>query len=205
MAALASSAPRIGVMGGTFDPIHHAHLVAAAETAFALDLDQVIFVPAGDPWQKADEHVTPAKHRVELVRRAIGDEPRFKVSLVDVERQGPSYTTDTLQDLSKQFPDAEFFFITGTDALNGVFSWHRPELLFELAHLVSCTRAGSKLDYEVVEKIPQDRLTLLEIPLLEISSTDLRRRIAHREPVRYLLPDSVVDYIEEFALYEGTP
>jgi nicotinate-nucleotide adenylyltransferase len=192
---------RVGVMGGTFDPIHHGHLVAASEAQSWFGLDEVVFVPTGEPWQKSDREVSPAEHRYLMTVIATASNPRFRVSRVDVDRSGPTYTTDTLRDLSAQLPDADLFFITGADALADIFSWRDADQLFDLAHFVGCTRPGAQLTPSVVEAIPTERLTLIEVPALSISSTDCRERQRLGRPVWYLVPDGVVQYIHKHRLY----
>ncbi|MEO9323571.1 nicotinate-nucleotide adenylyltransferase [Nocardioides sp. C4-1] len=192
---------RVGVMGGTFDPIHHGHLVAASEVQSWFDLDEVVFVPTGQPWQKSDRAVSPAEHRYLMTVVATAANPRFRVSRVDVDRHGPTYTIDTLRDLAAELPDADLYFITGADALSEIFSWRDAERLFELAHFVGCTRPGADLSESTVEAIPHDRVTLLEIPALSISSTDCRERQRAGRPVWYLVPDGVVQYIHKHHLY----
>nr|WP_140010974.1 nicotinate-nucleotide adenylyltransferase [Nocardioides plantarum] len=199
---------RIGVMGGTFDPIHHGHLVAASEVQAWFDLDEVVFVPTGRPWQKLDRpggEVSQAEHRYLMTVVATAANPRFQVSRVDIDREGPTYTIDTLQDLAAQHPDADLFFITGADALAEIFSWRDAGRLFELAHFVGCTRPGADLPATTVEAIPHDRVTLLEVPALAISSTDCRERQRTGRPVWYLVPDGVVQYIHKHRLYTEAP
>ncbi|WP_281169796.1 nicotinate-nucleotide adenylyltransferase [Nocardioides alkalitolerans] len=193
---------RVGVMGGTFDPIHHGHLVAASEVQSFFDLDEVVFVPTGDPWQKSGREVSPAEHRYLMTVIATASNPRFRVSRVDIDRAGPTYTVDTLRDLRDQLPEAELFFITGADALGDIFTWREPGDLFELASFVGCTRPGYTMDPATVAAIPSDRVTILEIPALAISSTDCRMRTARDQPVWYLVPDGVVQYIAKHHLYE---
>ena len=188
-------------MGGTFDPIHHGHLVAASEVQAWFDLDEVVFVPTGDPWQKADRQVSPAEHRYLMTVVATASNPRFRVSRVDIDREGPTYTMDTLRDLSEEMPDAELFFITGADALADIFTWRDVGALFELAQFVGCTRPGYEMDPSTLEAIPADRIQMIEIPALAISSTDCRQRTARGEPVWYLVPDGVVQYIAKHHLY----
>jgi nicotinate-nucleotide adenylyltransferase len=188
-------------MGGTFDPIHHGHLVAASEVQAWFDLDEVVFVPTGQPWQKADRVVSPAEHRYLMTVVATASNPRFTVSRVDIDRGGPTYTIDTLRDLADVYPDAELFFITGADALGEIFTWRDAERLFELAHFVGCTRPGYETDPSLLAGIPTERLTLIEIPALAISSSDCRERRIAGEPVWYLVPDGVVQYIAKHDLY----
>ncbi len=199
---------RIGVMGGTFDPIHHGHLVAASEVQASFDLDEVIFVPTGEPWQKADRDVSPAEDRYLMTVIATAANPRFAVSRVDIDRDGPTYTIDTLRDLSASHPDADLYFITGADAMAALLTWRDHEELFELAHFVGCTRPGHEMDDSTLDGLPKDRITVLEIPALAISSTDCRDRVVRGEPVWYLVPDGVVQYIGKHRLYaepEPTP
>jgi nicotinate-nucleotide adenylyltransferase len=188
-------------MGGTFDPIHHGHLVAASEVQAWFDLDEVVFVPTGRPWQKGDRPISPAEHRYLMTVIATAANPRFRVSRVDIDRGGPTYTIDTLRDLHAQMPDAELYFITGADALTDIFTWRNVDELFELANFVGCTRPGYEMDLAAIGAIPAERVTLVEIPALTISSTDCRERKRRGEPVWYLVPDGVVQYIAKHDLY----
>jgi nicotinate-nucleotide adenylyltransferase len=188
-------------MGGTFDPIHHGHLVAASEVQAWFDLDEVVFVPTGEPWQKSERMVSPAEHRYLMTVIATASNPRFTVSRVDIDRGGPTYTIDTLTDLRAAMPDAELFFITGADALTEIFTWRDAEELFALAHFVGCTRPGYDMAESSVDRIPRDRVTILEIPALAISSSECRERRSKGEPVWYLVPDGVVQYITKYDLY----
>lgn len=191
-------------MGGTFDPVHHGHLVAASEVQAFFDLDEVVFVPTGQPWQKSERKVTSAEHRYLMTVIATAANPRFTVSRVDIDRDGPTYTIDTLRDLSARMPDADLFFITGADALAEIFTWRDAADLFTLAHFVGCTRPGYEMGAATLDGIPDDRVTILEIPALAISSTDCRDRTAAGQPVWYLVPDGVVQYIAKHNLY-GAP
>ncbi len=193
---------RVGVMGGTFDPIHHGHLVAASEVQSWFDLDQVVFVPTGQPWQKADRVVSEAEDRYLMTVIATAANPRFEVSRVDIDRVGPTYTIDTLRDLKSAMPDADLYFITGADALAQLLTWREHDEIFELAEFVGCTRPGHEMTEETIEGLPTDRITIVEIPALAISSTDCRLRVARGEPVWYLVPDGVVQYIGKHRLYE---
>ena len=192
-------AQRIGVMGGTFDPIHHGHLVAASEVAHFFSLDEVVFVPTGRPWQKEDREVSPSEDRYLMTVIATASNPRFSVSRIDIDRGGPTYTIDTLRDLRvERGEEAEFFFITGADALSRMMSWQDVSELFALAHFVGCTRPGHRL---TGHGLPEDRVSLVEIPALAISSTDCRERVAAGEPIWYLVPDGIVQYIAKRRLY----
>jgi nicotinate-nucleotide adenylyltransferase len=192
---------RVGVMGGTFDPVHHGHLVAASEVASVFRLDEVIFVPTGQPWQKFDRVVSPAEHRYLMTVIATASNPRFTVSRVDIDRQGLTYTIDTLRDLAAQRPESELYFITGADALAQILSWKDSDELFSLSHFVGVTRPGHTLDDT---GLPADRVSLMEVPAMAISSSDCRTRVARGEPVWYLVPDGVVQYIAKYGLYRGT-
>jgi nicotinate-nucleotide adenylyltransferase len=191
--------PRIGVMGGTFDPIHHGHLVAASEVGYFYSLDEVIFVPTGEPWQKKDRQVSAAEDRYLMTVIATASNPRFSVSRVDIDRPGPTYTIDTLREMRSQYgPDAELFFITGADALEKMMTWQDVDELFKLAHFVGCTRPGHRLSGA---GLPDGRVSLIEIPALAISSTNCRERVSQGEPIWYLVPDGIVQYISKNGLY----
>jgi nicotinate-nucleotide adenylyltransferase len=199
---LANERRRIGVMGGTFDPIHHGHLVAASEVAHIFALDQVVFVPTGEPYQKDDRKVSPAEDRYLMTVIATASNPRFSVSRVDIDRPGPTYTIDTLRDLrDASGPDADLYFITGADALENILTWHDVDTLFSLAHFVGCTRPGHRL---TGAGLPDGKVSLVEIPALAISSSECRARVAAEEPVWYLVPDGVVQYIAKRHLYART-
>ena len=190
---------RIGVMGGTFDPVHHGHLVAASEVAHTFSLHEVIFVPTGEPYQKQTRVVSAAEDRYLMTVIATASNPRFSVSRVDIDRPGPTYTIDTLKDLrASAGPQDEFFFITGADALSEILTWHAADELFSLAHFVGCTRPGHRL---TGAGLPDGKISLVEIPALAISSTECRARVEAGEPVWYLVPDGVVQYIAKRGLY----
>ncbi|WP_309115076.1 nicotinate-nucleotide adenylyltransferase [Saccharothrix sp.] len=189
---------RIGVMGGTFDPVHHGHLVAASEVQARFDLDEVVFVPTGEPWQKSAREVSPAEDRYLMTVIATASNPRFSVSRVDIDRGGPTYTVDTLTDLKAAYPGAELFFITGADALEQILSWRRADDVFDLAHFIGVTRPGYDLDDT---HLPPGAVSLIEVPAMAISSTDVRARNATGLPIWYLVPDGVVQYISKRRLY----
>ena len=191
--------PRVGIMGGTFDPIHNGHLVAASEVAWVYDLDEVIFVPTGRPVFKLDKQVTNAEDRYLMTVIATASNPKFTVSRVDIDRPGVTYTIDTLRDLRSQHPDAELFFITGADAVAEIMEWKDADQMWDLAHFVAVTRPGYSSPQGV--RLPDGKVDTLEIPALAISSTDVRRRATHGEPVWYLVPDGVVQYIGKHGLY----
>ncbi|UOR02987.1 nicotinate-nucleotide adenylyltransferase [Leucobacter allii] len=183
-------------MGGTFDPIHHGHLVAASEVAKSFDLDEVVFVPTGHPWQKTN--VSPSEHRYLMTVIATASNPRFTVSRVDVDRAGPTYTVDTLRDLREQMPEAELFFISGADAVEQILSWKDVDDLWDFAHFIAVSRPGHELS---LSGLSGEHVSLLEVPALAISSTDCRERVAREYPVWYLVPDGVVQYIAKHGLY----
>jgi nicotinate-nucleotide adenylyltransferase len=188
-------------MGGTFDPVHNGHLVAASEVASRFSLDEVVFVPTGRPWQKTEREVTAAEDRYLMTVIATASNPMFSVSRVDIDRDGPTYTIDTLHDLRESYGGgSELFFITGADALAQILGWHRSDDLFALAHFVGVTRPGHHLSDP---GFPDGKVSLVEVPALAISSTDCRARVAAGEPVWYLVPDGVVQYITKRRLYRG--
>ncbi|MDD9205606.1 nicotinate-nucleotide adenylyltransferase, partial [Georgenia sp. 10Sc9-8] len=191
MAASDLGPRRVGVMGGTFDPIHHGHLVAASEVADVFALDEVIFVPTGEQPFKADRSVTEAEHRYLMTVIATASNPRFTVSRVDIDRPGKTYTIDTLRQLHEQLPADELYFITGADVLAQILTWKDAEELWSLAHFVGVTRPGHHLDDT---GLPDSGVSLLEVPAMAISSTDCRRRVGEGVPVWYLVPDGVVQY-----------
>ena len=188
-------------MGGTFDPVHHGHLSAANEVQDRYQLDEVVFVPTGHPWQKQDRVVSAAEDRYLMTVVATASNPRFSVSRIEVDRPGPTYTVETLQELKAAYDDAELFFITGADALAQILGWRSSADLFALAHFVGVSRPG----YDAVDlsAFPTGSVTLLEVPALAISSSDCRERVAGGHPVYYLVPDGVVQYIDKRHLYRG--
>ena len=189
---------RIGVMGGTFDPIHHGHLVAASEVAQRFELDEVIFVPTGQPEHKRD--VSPSEHRYLMTVIATASNPRFTVSRVDIDRGGPTFTVDTLKDLRSQYPNDKLYFITGADAISQILEWKDIDQAWGEAHFVAVTRPGHTLS---VNGLPAEHVSRLEVPALSISSTDCRARVRDGSPVWYLVPDGVVQYIAKHSLYRG--
>lgn len=190
---------RIGVMGGTFDPIHLGHLVAASEVAHRFLLDRVVFVPTGEPWQKSHRRVTPSEDRYLMTVIATAADPRFSVSRVDVDREGPTYTVDTLRDIRAELgSEHEYYFITGADALAEILSWREPDEVLRLAHLVGVTRPEHVLSDP---GLAPGRVTLLEIPALAISSSDIRQRVSRGEPIRYLVTPGVEAYVAKVGLY----
>jgi len=188
-------------MGGTFDPVHHGHLSAANEVAALHALDEVVFVPTGQPWQKTHREVSPAEDRYLMTVIATASNPLFSVSRIDIDRPGPTYTYDTLRDLRTTYADDELFFITGADALAQILGWQQADQLFDLAHFIGVTRPG--YDPVDVTAFPDGTVTLLEVPALAISSSDCRVRVAADSPVWYLVPDGVVQYIAKRRLYRA--
>lgn len=194
---------RLGVMGGTFDPIHHGHLVAASEVGARFGLDEVVFVPTGVPWQKKDRKVSGAEDRYLMTVISTASNPSFTTSRVDIERDGDTYTVDTLKDLrAERGPDVDLFFITGADALAQILTWRGADELFNLAHFVGVSRPGVELNSPAVRHLPADKITLMEVPAMAISSTACRERVAAGQPIWYLVPDGIVQYITKRGLYD---
>ncbi len=195
---------RLGVMGGTFDPIHHGHLVAASEVQARFQLDEVMFVPTGQPWQKVGKLVSQAEDRYLMTTIATASNPRFSVSRVDIERPGLTYTVDTLKDVrALRGPDIDLYFITGADALSRILTWKGVDEMFDLAHFVGVSRPGVDLGQDDITHLPENKVTLLEVPALAISSTACRDRVAQGLPIWYLVPDGIVQYIAKRGLYRG--
>jgi nicotinate-nucleotide adenylyltransferase len=193
---------RIGVMGGTFDPIHHGHLVAAEEARWQFGLDRVVFVPAGRPWQKP-VGVTPPEDRYRMTVIATASNPAFTVSRLEIDQPGPTYTVDTLRRLRAEQPDGTcLYFIIGADAVLQLLTWKEPDQVLAQAELIAATRPGYDLD-RLVRQVPgaAGRVHRMEIPALAISASDIRGRVARGAPIRYLVPDSVARYIDEHGLY----
>lgn len=187
-------------MGGTFDPIHHGHLVAASEVQSWYELDEVVFVPTGQPWQKTEQDVSSAEDRYLMTVIATASNPRFSVSRADIDRPGPTYTIDTLKDLrASRGDDWDIYFITGADALEQILTWRDVEDLFELATFVGCTRPGHTLS---ASGLPEGKVHLMEVPALAISSSECRERVGQGEPIWYLVPDGIVQYIAKRHLYQ---
>lgn len=189
----------IGVMGGTFDPVHHGHLVAASEVAHRFGLREVVFVPTGMPWQK--DPPTPAEHRHLMTVIATATDPRFTVSRVDIDRPGPTYAVDTLTDLREHYgPGAMLHFITGTDALARIPTWRDPERVLSLTRFIGVTRPDHPVD---IGGVPPESVRIVEIPALAISSTDIRSRVRRGSPIDYLVPAAVASYIAKHDLYRS--
>jgi nicotinate-nucleotide adenylyltransferase len=194
---------RLGVMGGTFDPIHYGHLVTAQEALQQFELDSVIFVPTGSPWMKEHESVSPPEDRYLMTVIATASNPLFRVSRMEVDRDGPTFTVHTLRGLKEEMGEkTDLFFITGADAILEIFQWKDPGELLELAHFIAATRPGYDLAaFEAHAPTRVPGVSVMNIPALAISSTDIRERIRGGRPIRYLAPEGVKSYIEKAGLY----
>jgi len=194
---------RLGVMGGTFDPIHYGHLVTAEEALHQFELDGVVFLPTGRPWMKEHEGVSPPEDRYLMTVIATASNPLFSVSRMEVDRDGPTYTVDTLRGLKDEIGEkTDLFFITGADAMTEILQWKDPQELLELAHFIAATRPGydiAAFEAHAPTRVPG--VSVMHIPALAISSTDIRERIHAGRPIRYLVPEGVKSYIEKAALY----
>ncbi|ACX51362.1 nicotinate (nicotinamide) nucleotide adenylyltransferase [Ammonifex degensii KC4] len=189
---------RLGLLGGTFDPIHFGHLAVAEAVRYEMGLDKVYFIPSGQPPHKKRK-VAPAEHRLAMVRLAVASNPYFEVSTVEIERPGPSYTVDTVKEFRRLFPQAEIFFILGMDALAEFLTWHRVEELLTLCHFVVATRPGYP---SAVKGGRGRRVTVLPVPGVAVSSTEIRERVRAGKPIKYLLPEAVEEYIYAHGLYQ---
>ncbi len=190
-------------MGGTFDPIHHGHLVTAEEAFWQYDLDEVVFVPTGRPWMKDHPDVSPPEDRYLMTVIATSANPHFVVSRLEIDREGETYTVDTLRLLQKERGgDAELFFITGADAILEIFQWKDPEEVLSLAHFIAATRPGYDIArFEAQAPTRHPKVSVMVIPALAISSTDIRSRVRDGSPIRYLVPEGVKAYIDKAGLY----
>ena len=198
---------KIGILGGTFDPVHLGHLIIAEETMSSLGLDRVIFVPAGDPWMKAGISISPGPNRLAMILAAVAGNPAFHASPVELDRSGPSYTVDTLEELQEDYgPQTEYFFIIGADALMDFGQWRKPERVLELCTLAVVGRpAQEALDLSLLETtLPgiRNRVEIVYNVAISVSSTDIRDRIAENRSIRYLVPLAVESYIREHGLYK---
>ncbi len=200
---------RVGLMGGTFDPVHYGHLAIAEEVYFALGLDEMVFIPTGQPPHKLGQAVTPAHDRLAMLELATAANPHFSISKVDIERPGPSYTVDTLRLLREQWGKAvDLYFVIGWDSLEELASWYNPQgILEQLDYLVAVHRPGHRerpgYREQLEARLPgtTQRLLTVPVPQLDISASDLRQRVATGRPIRYQTPDAVVQYIREHSLY----
>ncbi|MFY9324744.1 MAG: nicotinate-nucleotide adenylyltransferase [Syntrophomonadaceae bacterium] len=203
-----TSRKRLGIIGGTFDPVHYGHLVAAQYAAYGFHLDRVIFMPAAKPPHKNAEGVLDARHRVAMVELAIADNPAFEMSTLEVERSGVSYTIDTIEILQQTYPGAEIYFIMGMDSIYILDTWKDIERLVLMCRFIVVTRPAYELKRSdpAFQAVPPEfwrRVGFLEIPAMDISSTDLRTRVRQGKPIRYLLPPAVENYIYNHSLYQG--
>lgn len=194
---------RLGVMGGTFDPIHNGHLLTAEEAAVQFGLDEVVFVPTGHPWMKEQKEVSAPEHRYLMSVIATASNPRFSVSRIEIDRAGPTYTVDTLRELKGLDGDeVDLFFVTGADAMLEILQWKDPEEILALAHFIAATRPGYDLTrFEAEAPTRHPNVSVMNIPALAISSTDIRKRVGEGRPIRYMVPEGVKSYIEKAGLY----
>lgn len=197
---------RLGLMGGTFDPVHYGHLVAAEAARYEFGLAKVVFIPAGQPPHKPDRVVSPAFHRVAMVRLGIRSNPYFEVSTLEVERPGPSYTVDTAAEFRRLYPSAVLYFITGADAVAEILTWHRFKELLRLCLVVGVTRPGySMADLRErlagLERELRQQILVLPAPGVDVSSSEIRERVLTGKPIKYLLPETVEEYIIRQGLY----
>ena len=190
-------------MGGTFDPVHYGHLVTAEAALWKFALDEVVFVPTGHPWMKEHKEVSPAEDRYLMTVIATASNPRFSVSRIEVERDGPTYAVDTLQELRRQAEEElDLYFITGADAILEIFQWKDPEEVLSMTHFIAATRPGYDIArLEKAAPTSHPHISVMDIPALAISSTDVRRRVREGEPIRYLVPEGVHAYIHKAGLY----
>lgn len=197
---------KLGILGGTFDPVHRGHLALAAAARDEVSLSKVVFLPAGQPWRKADRSITTAVHRVAMLRLALAGQEAFEIGMLELERDGPSYAVDTLEDLRRDQPNDELFFILGEDALVDLPNWARPERILELAKLVVARRMG--VERGVVEEAGQrlpgllDRVVWLKMPVVDVSATEIRERVRRGLSIGNLMPPTQVEYIRDHGLYQ---
>jgi nicotinate-nucleotide adenylyltransferase len=199
---MAPVATRLGVMGGTFDPIHYGHLVTAEEALVQFELGSVLFVPTGQPWMKEHEVVSSPEDRYLMTVIATASNPLFSVSRMEVDRDGPTYTVDTLRSLKEEHgAETDLFFITGADAIVELLQWKDPEELFGLASFIAATRPGYDIAAMESETLGRPEISVMHIPALAISSTDIRKRVVEGHSIRYLVPEGVKSYVEKESLY----
>ena len=197
---------KVGVFGGTFDPIHIGHLIVAQEASVLLDLDEVLFIPAGQPWLKSGTELTEAHHRLAMVELAIAPHEKFRASDMEIRRAGPTYTVDTLVELRDQLGlDAEIYMILGLDSLRELGRWHQPERMFDMSTLVGISRPGHQdFDPRTLDTVIEgasEKIVLLEGPRISISGTEIRQRVSDGLPIKFWVPEAVEKYIHEHRLY----
>jgi nicotinate-nucleotide adenylyltransferase len=194
-----------GILGGTFDPIHIGHLIIAEEVRLRLELDEVLFIPAGEPWLKSERTLSSGEHRLEMVKLAIGTNPYFKPCTIELERPGPSYSVDTVSALRGELSsEVQLYFVVGFDSLAELPLWKEPERLVSLCHIVAVRRPGFELDWHHLEQaIPglSSQVMIMDVPQIEISSTEIRQRVRNGTSIRYLVPEAVERYMLEQGLY----
>ena len=200
---------KIGIMGGTFNPIHIGHLIIAEMAYKQFNLDKVMFMPASKPPHKLDEEILEDVKRVAMVKLAINDNPHFELSLMEINRQGISYTAQTLEQLTKEYPNTEFYFIVGGDSIADIETWREPEKVMQLSHLVACVRDqvdDIKLEEQIcyLNQKYNTKVHKLSAPKIDISSTLIRERVASDNTVKYLVPDQVLTYINKYRLYQDS-
>lgn len=198
---------RLGIMGGTFDPIHYGHLVTAEGARYEYKLDKVIFIPAGQPPHKLNTKRTEPWRRYEMTRLAVATNPFFEISSLEIDRPGPSYTIDTVQEISRLFPGTQIYFITGADAVSKILVWKRVKQILSICQFIAATRPGYQLGemWKRIQDLPQDlkkNIFFMGVPALAISSTDIRQRVREGRPVKYLLPEPVEEYIASNNIYQ---
>ena len=197
---------RIGILGGTFDPIHVGHLLMAEEARAQLDLEEVVFIPTGQPWMKEGEPISPSHHRLSMVRLGIASNPFFRYSSLEIDRPGYTYTVHTLEEMHRQSPDDDsFYFILGVDSLKEIHRWKEPQKLFELCTLAAASRTGqAAFDLSCLDSVcasASEKVVLLDGPMVDISGTEIRRREALGLSIRYQVPEEVECYIHRYGLY----
>lgn len=205
---MCESAKKVGIMGGTFDPIHNGHLVIAQAALDAMNLDEVLFIPSGTPWLKDTTKVLSKKKRVSMTGLAIEDNPKFALSTIEIDREGNSYSYETLEELKRQNPDVEYYFILGADSLLQLESWKNPDRLMASCTLLTavrddCDEAKIQDTIQYLQEKYQAGIILLPTPRLDISSSMIRRRVQEGKSIRYLVPDSVIDFIQKHQIYSN--
>jgi len=205
---LSNSREKIGILGGTFDPVHLGHLIIAEEVRSNVGLDKILFVPAGVPWMRENEGVSAGKHRLNMVDLAVKSNPHFQSSSIEIDRQGVTYTADTLETLREDLDhEVELSFIMGMDVLEKFHLWKSPETVVELCSLVIVNRPGNQaVDVnEVVKKYPEAgaKLRIINVPRMEISSSEIRERVRQEKSLKYLVSEEVIEYIDQNNLYKG--